>query len=273
MSAVDYNFINQFDGNLNDDMGNYTWTVDSGTPSYVTGDNGQALVGNSAALSMSIPRELAGEARMIHFVFNLRFNTGYTNGVIFQMETNGKPMYQLRSTSSNLLSWTSYSPNGSNHATATETMTLDTWLCFGVNAWNSTSYRELEPNNTGLNYTQYHNDWKGAELGSDATLLIGQVGNASSHSAADLTVATGVDIDFIVFDNYNEDFFYSQPLDGGFDARTPSTFITNNGLVTDPLDLKFSDTGINPVLNLTDGELKLQGGGGGGGPVIKEFWS
>lgn len=272
MGSRDYNFIYQFDGDLTDDTAKTSWTIDSGSPSYVAGDNGQALVSNSASLSMSMDNELFENGRMIHFVFNVRFNTGYTNGVIFQIETGTKPMWQLNAGGGNALEWVSYNPNGSSFSRTTETMTLDTWLCFGANAWTSTSYRELEPGTAGLNYSNSHTAWLDTEMGADTKLLIGQVGNAASHTGASTTVATGVDIDFMVFDNTNEDFFYSQPLDFGFDPRVAPTFPASVIKEAYP-SLEYS-TDVDPFVNLSTGTLKQAvASGGGGGPVIKEFWS
>lgn len=272
--TVDYNCIYNFDGNLTDDTGKTTMSVDSGTPSYVTGDNGQALAVDSAGLSISLPNEQFVDGRMWHLAINLRLNTGYTSGIILTIETGTLPILQLCANASNQLEWRSLHSNGINgYNNVVGTMTLDQWLCFGVNAWASTSYRELEPGTAGTNYNSYYNTFSGSFFGADTKVLIGQAGNSATNPNAQSTVATGIDIDFMAMDNYNENFFYSQPLDVGFDPREQGDFpsdlekIANSspiiGIADDP---KRRPSDVQPV-------VALGGGGGGGGPVIKEFWS
>lgn len=269
----DYNFIYQFDGNLTDDTGKTTWTVDSGTPSYVAGDNGQALVGNSAALSTSLDPQLMQGTRPIHFVMNLRFNTGGTDGNIVTIDTGSKTMFQLNRVGSTLRFMT-HNANQTSISNADETMTLDTWLCWGVSMWVSTSYRELEPGTTGSSFTPSYSSWDYADFGSDIKFLIGQTGNASGTTNGPTTVATGVDIDFFVYDSYFEGSIYTTPLSGGYDPRSAVTFPTTN-LTKDPV-LTPIKTGLVAGINrdITSAtQVMPTGGGGVSGPVIKEFWS
>lgn len=268
--AEDYNFIYQFDGNLTDDTGKTTLSVDSGTASYVTGDHGQALVGDSAGLSASLPVELFISARPVHLVINLRFNTGGTDGAIFTVQTGSKSLFQLVRSGSSLI-WRNFHQNQFNTGSAVETMTLDSWLCFGVSQWNSTSYRELEPGTTGTSFTNYYNTWTTSDFGSDVKFIIGP-GVDTSTSDQVLTTATGVDIDFISFDSYFEGFTFSQPLDLGYGPRTQATFPTTPEKIEMPPIVSLSTP--LAVLPATEAlPILTTGGGGPAGPVIKEFWS
>lgn len=269
----DYNFIYQFDGNLTDDTGKTTLGVDSGTPSYVTGDNGQALVGNSAALSLTLPKEKFSR-RPAHFVFNLRFNTGGTDGNIFTLDTGSKTFLQFNRTGTTLETKT-YDTSQTANRTGTETLALDTWLCFGLSLWDSTPYKELEPGTTGSSFSSYYNEWDISDYGTDVKFYVGQTGNASGVTGGVTTIATGVDIDFAVFDNGHEGYEYIYPLGAGFDPRTDPAFPVNN---VDMAHVGMPITIAQPPLNanLTNAVQTLPmggGGGGGGGPVIKEFWS
>lgn len=269
----DYNFIYQFDGNLTDDTGKTTLSVDSGTPSYVTGDNGQALVGNSAALSVTFPKEKFSQ-RPIHFVFNLRFNTGGTDGNIFTLDTGSKTFMQFNRAGTTLETKT-YDQSQTVNRTGTENLSLDTWLCFGVSLWDSTPYSELEPGTGGSTFSTYYDDWIGSDYGTDVKFYVGQTGNASGATGGVTTVATGVDIDFAVFDNGHEGYLYSNPLGAGFEPRTPTAFPVNNADVTHTgVPITLAQPALNA--NITDAVQTVALGGGGGGPVapaIKEFWS
>ena len=268
----DYNFIYQFDGNLTDDMGKQTLAVDSGTPSYVTGDHGQALVGNSAALSTSLPVEQFKFQRLLHFVINLRFNTGGTDGNIITIDTGTNTILQLDRFGSSLR-MRNWNPNQINSYSADETMTLDTWLCYGFTMWYSTPYRELEPGTTGNNFSTWWSSWTESDFGSDVKFLMGQTGNAVNASNGSTTVATGVDVDFVLFDNGGEGDTYNRPLGAGFDARTAPTFPLTH-VEEGPMPVMLSADGVNPYINNTSAVETMQTGGGG--PVVpaqKEFWS
>lgn len=267
----DYNFIYQFDGNLTDDTGQQVLSVDSGTPAYVTGDNGQALIGNSASLTTVFPPKLFN-GNTLHFVLNFRVNTGATDGVILSLETNDYTIMQvaLSGTGIEIVSYTG-AQAGAASSKGTETYPLDAWAAFGWNMGSSTTYRELEPGTTGVSYTQYYDDWDETEYGPDVTLTIGAPATTNTTNAGTVT-ATGVDIDFLTFDNWNEGYPRTAPLGYGFDPRVNPVYPTNNVSAISDAVSATSVISTGSVV-ATSAKVYSGGGSGGGGPVIKEFWS
>lgn len=274
-----YDLLFQFDGNLTDDSQNaVAMAVDSGTPAYVTGDHGQALTVNSAALSRTIPNNfVSGGVVMLNF--NVRRSTGNGDGVLFSIDNGTKGCIQayVLSDSLRVYCWTGQQTLASG---ASRTLPADQWeavsLVFGVTStyWD----QETQPATAFTNYlTDSYwtpatpaNDWEDLE---QCDFYIGQavntVGLTQAFSGGNVA-ASGVDLDWFCMDRYNEDRNYTVPLGGEYGVRTDKgPDPTNYDLLTIP-------TPTTVALTAPTVELRGPSGGGGGGPVVpvqKEFWS
>lgn len=269
-----YDFLFQFNGNVTDDSDNaVALSTDSGSPSYVTSEDGQGLTVSSAALSGTIKNRLADGASY-SILHKIRVNTGYTNGIIWAINSGTKPVFQF-GVYNGLFYWYSYRGNGSTTASA-RTCTLDDWMMSGA-GWGSSIYVETETsgatalaNNNATGYWNFGtaDDWDDRE---ELTLLIGQGANTSGNGGVfdDGVVATGVEIDWILGSFMNEGRSFTDPVGSDYGPRTeavlPTTFVVPED--ASPVSVAFN-------ASLTDNvSVKGPTGGGPVAPVIKEFWS
>jgi len=274
-----YDFLFQFDGNLTDDSQSaVALTVDSGTPAYVTGDHGQALTVDSAALSRTIPNYFVSGG-LVMLNFNVRRNTGNGDGVLFSIDNGTKGCIQayITATSLYVYNWV----GAQNIASGTvRNLTADQWEVVSIVFSANSAYWDMETQPL-TSFTNYLNDsyWTPSTPANDwedfeqCELYVGKavntVGLTQSYSGGNVA-PSGVDLDWFCMDRYNEDRTFTVPLGTDFGVRTDKgPDIANYDLITHPTPISVSITA--PTV-----ELRGPSGSGGGGPVIpaqKEFWS